>query len=750
MMRSVGGIDYDESAFLHPGASYPDFEECGAELLLICRSGGADGEEIAKNRAKELEARGIGLRIRELIRSGVVSDRESESIRPVRYGDIVILLRTMSGWAETFVRTLEEMGIPAVSTAKSGYFTAMEVLQTLDYLTVLDNPVQDIPFAAALAGPYGNFSAEELAKIRGADLAVSVSGSTERRDVSMYEAARAYAACADERTDAYLKEKLETFFETFDRFRADMRDMPIGELIYSVLMETGFYDYAAALPGGAQRCTNLMMLIDKAAEYERTSYIGLYNFIRYIENMKSKSQDFGEISAAGEMGNAVQICSIHRSKGLEYPVVFVSGLAKTFNFTDSRSEILMHPVLGIASNYTDTERRVKMPTLTRNAISRRMRRDTVGEELRILYVALTRAEQKIIMTGCISEKDEAYQKDLLLPDREATLPAAYIERVRDALSWVLPAVWRMNRKAVRGGRKEPVPMRFIMPSDLLAGETRDAVRRDTQLKELYSLEENLVYDAGMREILRERFSYVYPRHAEVQIPVEVSISEIKRMHMEGAEEAEEWPKSTEAEPLYPPAEDTVPVPAFYRKQPVPDENASMKGTERGKVYHRVMELLHFSELPPEDSLLPDAVGLAVKEMTASGKLTEEEASAVRMEDIVRFVKSPLGRRIQKAEAAGTLRREQPFVLSVPAGRIREDWPMEETVYVQGMIDAFFEEGGGIILVDYKTDRVRSGEELRERYGIQLTSYAEALRRVTEMEVTETLIWSFGLGRAVEL
>ena len=750
MMRSVGGIDYDESARLHPGASYPDMEESGAELLLICRSGGDDGEEVPKNRARELEARGIGLRIRELIRNGSIYDRETELIRPVRYGDIVILLRTMSGWAETFVRTLEEMGIPAVSTAKSGYFTAMEVLQTLDYLTILDNPVQDIPFAASLAGPYGNFSAEELAKIRGADLAVSVSGSTERRDISLYEAARAYAACADERADAELREKLDAFFETYDRFRAAMRDMPTGELIYSVLMETGFYDYAAALPGGAQRCTNLMMLIDKAAEYERTSYIGLYNFVRYIENMKSKSQDFGEISAAGEMGNAVQICSIHRSKGLEYPVVFVSGLAKTFNFTDSRSEILMHPVLGIASNYLDTERRVKMPTLTRNAISRRMRRDTVGEELRILYVALTRAEQKVIMTGCVSDREEAYKKDLLLPDRETVLPAAFVGEVQDALSWILPAVWRMNRRAVREETEEPVRMRFILPSDLLAGETRDSVRRDAQLKELYSLKGDRVYDIGMRELLSERFSYVYPRHTEAQIPVEISISEIKRMQMEGTGEASEQPESAEAMVLFPAEEEGFPVPAFYRKQTDAEENASMRGTERGKAYHRVMELLHFAGLPLENERLPEAVRAAVKDMTDAGKLTEEEAACVRPEDIVCFMKSSLGKRMQRADAAGTLRREQPFVLSVPAGLIREEWPMEETVYVQGMIDAFFEENGGIILADYKTDRVRSGKELRERYGIQLTSYAEALRRVTGMEVTEKLIWSFGLGTVVEL
>ncbi len=775
MRAEVGGIDYDGDAMLQCGADYPDGPGYGTEFLISCRDEEGYGPYSGRE-ARELEARAVGRRILELMKEGEIYDPDLKCSRRPRFSDFVILLRTMRGWSDTFADVLTEMRIPAYSTAKSGYFTAQEVALLLDYLSVLDNPYQDIPFTAVLTGPFGDISAPQLARIRAAG---TDAGKKERYAPSMYEAARSYAGGGE---DAGIREKLDAFFSCYDSFRDRVPDTPLHELIGAVLKETGFLDCAGAMPGGAQRVTNLQMLVDRAADYERTSYTGLFHFIRYIGNLKSRDQDFGEISAVRENEDAVRICSIHKSKGLEYPIVFAAGLGKQFNLSDTNSEILVHPVMGAASNYTDYGRRVKAPTLARNAIRRRMIRDAAGEELRVLYVALTRAKQKLILTGSAKNEEEIRGMDLLLPMRERVLPAGYLAGVKHPMGWVVPAVLRMNAEAERNGTKPPVSLRFMYPSELLRGEVQSTARREEMLRTLRGLSPDTVYDTGMRELLRERFSYIYPHDIKAQIPVEMSVSELKREAVAGAEDVLEIPREMEAEALYAeePA-DPPTIPDFYLryqsrreaaagtgspgKESIPAEGgerrapaAALTGPARGTAYHHVMERLDFKALDPGS----DEPGLraAIKAQTASlleaGILTEEETACVRVDDILTFVRSPLGQRVIAADRNGTLRREQPFVTGVPASSVRPEWPSGETVFVQGIIDAFFKEEGKLILLDYKTDRVdprnaaASAEKLRERYQVQLDLYADALIRVTELPVAEKVIWSFGLGREIEL
>ena len=774
MRREAGGVRYDDDAALIEGASYPPAEGMKSELLAVIAGEEAeDGQKMAGRISaaglREMEARAIGGRIRELVEGGMITDQESGEKRRVRYGDIVILIRTMEGWADVFADVLESMRIPAVSTAKSGYFSAIEVTTVLNYLSVLDNPEQDIPFAAVLTSAFAGLTAEELTEVRTADLAESLSGSRSREDVSLYSAARAYADETNAAGDPVLKGKLQAFFGLYDSFAGILPDTPLHELIYGILTKSGFLEYASALPGGAKRALNLRMLADKAMEYEKTSYIGLFNFIRYIENLRKYNQDFGELSALSGQEDIVRIISIHKSKGLEYPIVFAAGMSKTFNMQDLNGEVLIHPELGAACDYVDLTRRVKVPTLLKEAVRRRKAADLVGEELRVLYVALTRAKQKLIMTGTFASEKKAEDLFLMIPAGDEALPAGYIRSGRTYMDWVFPAVRRMNERAERIGLPEEVCIRFVKPSDLASDEVLTSIRREDVLTELKSLKSGGTYDEAMRRVIRERFSWQYP-HEGVQIPVEVSVSEIKEDALRGASgplaEAEESAGEEAAFPLFEETEEEHLVPAFYRDMQKegsgsePEASAPpASGARRGTAYHRAMELLDMKSLSGlQGKELYEAIREGLEEMVRSGRMTGEEAGMIRIRDLQIFAESSLGQRMIDADRRGALHREQPFVLGMKASDIRREWPEDETVFVQGIMDAFFYEGGAdkengaedrtVIIVDYKTDRVKEPDELLSRYRVQLDAYADALGRVTGCRIGSKEIWSFTLQKEI--
>ena len=834
MRKEIGGINYDDDAALIEGAGYLPAEGMETELLtVITNEKDEEGQELLEEKssaggARELEARAVGMRIRELMANEEIWDRSKGCMRKLRYSDIVILLRTMEGWADTYADVLESMRIPVYSTAKSGYFTAPEVMTVLHFLSIVDNPQQDIPFAAVLTSAFVSLEAEDLAEIRTADLAKSLSGSTRREDISLYEAARACAgnsqsdaartdagnsgtAGAVSQTDASgahggnsqsgaactdagnpegdgravnpaLRETLQDFFAFYDSVRARVPDTPLHELIHLILTESGFLDYTSALPGGAQRALNLRMLADKAAEYEKTSYIGLFNFIRYIENLRKYSQDFGELSTISEQDEVVRIYSIHKSKGLEYPVVFVSGLGKRFNMQDLNTDLQIHPDMGIATGYVDYRRRVKAPTLHRQAIRRRKMKDVAGEELRVLYVALTRAQQKLIMTGALADEEAVEKMFYRIPDDCDVLPASYIGKCRNCLQWILPAVRQLNERAERIGLPEVIRLRTVKPSEMVVDALETGIRRNDVLDALREVSRDRVYDPVMRKVIEDRFSYVYPYARGAEVPVEISVSELKMEAIHGAEAAlkdldeETVPGIWELPQLSEASFRDCKTLESTESGGVVSEGSGFKraGTEgsdfkeagfgeavsggaaRGTAYHRVCELLDLRSLAKlEGEVLLRAVEAQIAGMKEDGRLLPEEAEYVRSRDIAAFAASPLGQRMAAADAREDLYREQPFVLGMDAAEIHDYWPLGEEVFVQGIIDAFFYEPDGrdglkLILVDYKTDRVSGPEQLRGRYQVQLDSYAEALGRITGIPVAEKLIWSFCLGQELSL
>ena len=692
MTENLGGIVYDKDAMLYPGAVFaPDSGEARRlpEFLLL------DPEDQDK---QEAEARLVGMQIQQMVGSFPVWDAKRSAYRPMAYRDIVILLRTVSGWAETFGEVLSDMGIPCFTGSQKGYFSAVEVRTVLAYLEVLDNPVQDIPLAAVMRSPIGGFSDEALAKLR--------SASEERR---FYDCCTAYR---DNGEDAALRLALDTFFRQMEYFREKAAYTPIHLLLWEILDVTGYGAYAAALPAGRQRKANLDMLVEKAIAYEATSYRGLYHFIRYIESLKRYEVDYGEASLGTESDDTVRIMSIHKSKGLEFPVVFVSGLGKQFNETELRGRLALHSSFGIGCDYVDTTLRLRQPSLLKKVIQKTSALENLGEELRILYVAMTRAKEKLILTGAVpnaSQKLEAWQT--LNVRAMETLSYSTLTKASSYLDWVLPAL-------LQHSGKDCFLLRVLSAEDLLE-ESKEAKASD-----LWRVLEHPKEEPEARRYLERVFSAEYPYEQEQAISGKVSVTELKKQT--------QLPEEHEGLELYPVKESKGTVPRFRAAE------TTMPGSMRGTIYHTFMENLDFHK--------KDVLETQLEEWIKCGKMTRDEAAAVRISDIRRFLESDIGLRMERAEEGGRLHREQPFVLGVPAHAIRSCWQSEELVLVQGIIDAWFEEDDGIVIVDYKTDRVRTMQTLAGRYHIQLEAYAKAVARLTGKTVKECGIYSFCLGR----
>lgn len=747
MGEDLGGIAYDEAAALYPGAEFPDGnrEEFLPTEVLLVEKDSEELEDLMEGQdARELEALAISHRIKEIVGKELVLDKETKEYRPVRYGDIVILLRSASGWSETFTEVLGAHGIPVYAASKTGYFSALEVVTVLNYLQVCDNPLQDIPLTGVLRSPLVGCTSQELAVLR-----------EEHPDGMIYESMLEFLEEYENREDnwdAVLYEKLHGFI----RLLTEMRDLavytPVHELILEVLRRTGYGNYAKALPNGAQRSANLAMLVEKAMDYEKTSYRGLFNFVRYIEHLQKYEVDYGEVNLSGAGEGSVEIMTIHKSKGLEFPIVIFAGMGKQFNFQDLNARLLIHPDFGLGADAILPDRRMIVSTLNKQVIRRRLLEESLGEEIRVLYVALTRAKEKLIMTGTIAN----LEKELL-----------YLSRFRDNEQELLPAETRLNGKTYwdyvlpalarhrcmdglyeefgllpsHGNPLYDDPSEFEVKritAQMLA-QTEVADQATGQMEEdlLDQWDCEKVTDPGIREELERRFGFVYPYEYRKDIPVKVSVSDLKKKSYHEDTDIEE---AVYFEP------DIVPlIPRFMEEKR--ESGEEFTGSARGTAYHRVMECLEYNKTDSAKQLREQVTALVENK-----KLSEAEADCVRISDVRIFVESELGQRMKGAALSGNLFREQPFVISRSAAEIDESWDPQERVLVQGIIDAYFLEEDEIVLVDYKTDRVRRGEEqkLIDLYHTQLEDYAQALQRMTGRKVKEKYIYSFTLKKAILL
>lgn len=768
MSREIGGIAYDDKAALYPGATYPAAEDpaYGSEALLIRKPEKGEREEsgigeqhaegagvlVDYDNVRQLEALAIAARIKQLKGSLKVMEKSTGELRPVRYSDMVILLRTTSGWDEEFKKILEQQGIPVYITSKTGYFGALEVQELLQFLRVLDNPRQDIPLFGVMQSVFGGFTQEEIAQIRSGG-----EGHSKKR-MTLYEALKEVAKSgrtveegeetsagesAGEETE--LSQKADTFLQRIGHYRDRTPFTSIRELLQRILDDYDYLNYVTALPAGSKRRANVEMLLTKASAFEKTSYFGLFHFIRYMEQLEKYDVDYGEADTLDENADVVRIMSIHKSKGLEFPVVFVSGLSKRFNMQDANQSLIVDMDLGVAVDYVDSVRRIKNKTLRRAVLSAKMKEDNLAEELRVLYVALTRAREKLILTAVLDKADEKWELAQMTGQERLTyLDFCEAGSYMDFLLPILP--------------KTGIAVKTMRTEDLTAEEIREQLRMGDRREELQRVADGEVLLPGDPEEnerklmrLRERFAYQYPHPGLQKLYTKTTVSELKIAAMAEKDEA--------AFHTFEEKEVVPYIPAFRREQ------EKVSGAVRGSAFHRVMELLDFTYVFVESGLFEkcpgdyetyrkrlDAERLKkrleefLQRETVSLRLTEEYAKAVSLPKILNFLEQELAYRMWRAQEQGLLYREQPFVLGIDAKRLDPDLPEGEKVLIQGIIDVFFIEDGEIVLLDYKTDVIDSLEALWNRYNVQIQYYEEALTKLMQVPVKERILYSFYLEK----
>ena len=792
MARSLGNVEYDAEAALYPGASYPVSADFTPEILLA-DSNDELLEDTELSDKKTLEAKIVAEEIRHLMKTQPVTDKATGELRAARYSDIVILLRSLSGWADSLVEVLNGNGIPAHTVSSTGYFSTVEVQTVLSMLRLLDNPRQDIPMAAVLRSPMAGLTDEELAVLRLEDgsvpfheavleLAEGLYEEDGQKEISDSEADSEADQKQGRNADGKKEDDIETtahrkllkFYKKYRQLRQLVPDTPIHELIEIILRETGYGHYVAAMPAGSRRTANLNMLLEKAAAYEKTSYKGLFHFVRYIDELQKYDVDFGEADMVGENEDVVRIMSIHKSKGLEFPIVIVSGMGKNFNKQDTRSKMVLHPELGIGLDYMDGKKRIKSPTIAKKAIAKQIELENLGEELRVLYVALTRAKEKLILTGTLkdaAEKVEFYRQQANL-SKAADRPLSYLTRegASGYLDWILPAVLSYGDK---------YPVRIVGAAELVLDEVENQLEQNEDLTE--RIEEIEAADTQLVGQLKQRFSQRYPYQTDILRKNKYSVSELKHRAMREKFEAEQ----EETIPAFLEEPVTPTIPLFIQRQEkiTPDQNVSGQGVQvnrgalRGTAVHRVMECYDFtSEKSVQEQM--DA-------MEKEEKITADMRTLVKERIVADFVSSETGKRMALAQRMGALYREKPFVMGFTEEELenygfgagaqmienevqtenaqqeivlenvsRENHMHEEDLtLIQGIIDVFWIEDDGITVLDYKTDRVDTAQELIDRYATQLKLYADALERVfatRKLKVKEILIYSFRLEKLISI
>lgn len=782
MVRSLGNVEYDAEAALYPGASYPVSADFTPEILL---AGSNDEllEDTELSDKKTLEAKIVAEEIRHLMKTQPVTDKATGELRAARYSDIVILLRSLSGWADSLVEVLNGNGIPAHTVSSTGYFSTVEVQTVLSMLRLLDNPRQDIPMAAVLRSPMAGLTDEELAVLRLEDgsvpfheavleLAEGLYEEDGQKEISDSEADSEADQKQGRNADGKKEDDIETtahrkllkFYKKYRQLRQLVPDTPIHELIEIILRETGYGHYVAAMPAGSRRTANLNMLLEKAAAYEKTSYKGLFHFVRYIDELQKYDVDFGEADMVGENEDVVRIMSIHKSKGLEFPIVIVSGMGKNFNKQDTRSKMVLHPELGIGLDYMDGKKRIKSPTIAKKAIAKQIELENLGEELRVLYVALTRAKEKLILTGTLkdaAEKLEFYRQQANL-SKAADRPLSYLTRegASGYLDWILPAVLSYGDK---------YPVRIVEVAELVLDEVENQLEQNEDLTE--RIEEIEAADTQLVGQLKQRFSQRYPYQVDVLRKNKYSVSELKHRAMRERFEAEQ----EETVPAFLEEPVTPTIPLFIQREESVEQETENRGALRGTAVHRVMECYDFAS--------EKSVQEQMEAMEKEEKITADMRALVKEQTVADFVSSETGKRMALAQRGGALYREKPFVMGFTEEELENygfgvgsntdsceniyektdsDQEKEEQkkvrheedlTLIQGIIDVFWIEKDGIVLLDYKTDRVQQAKELIDRYETQLKLYADALERVfaaRKLKVKEILIYSFSLEQLITL
>ena len=744
MSSSVGELEYTDEEALNLGADFKDVSEenCytgGPIEVNIFDKNDISGSEVEDDEdinSINLEARIVAKRINELMSNQNkenfrVLDKETGEYRPLKYKDIVILLRATKDWSEVFLDELGLEGIPVYADTGSGYFESIEIRTIMSLLKVIDNPLQDVPMIAVLKSPFMGFTAEELSDIRMID-----------KEKYFYENIIDISN-GEKITNAELKKKCDKLVSYLDKWRNKALYMPIDEFIWYLYMDTSYYGYVGAMPNGVLRQANLKILFQRAKQYEQTSFKGLFNFINFINKLRKSSGDMGSAKILGENEDVVRIMSIHKSKGLEFPVVFLAGAGKQFNLMDLNNSILHHDDLGFGPDFVDLEKRISYSTLPKEAIKKKIKLETLSEEMRILYVAFTRAKEKLIITGATRDIEKTIKRWVQSSNIEQSrISPAEVFKGRSYLDWIGMALCQHeDGEIIRekiGSTNQTIKKDLSTWNIKLWDKSDLFVEKQLKVVDEISNDSDLFINCKEKTIDKEierRLGYRYKFKDATTIKSNFSVSDLKKSSYEEVEYS--------GEKLF---KDEITIkPRFLQ------EEKGLSGAEKGTAMHFVMQKINYEKV----GSLKD-IKLQLEDMVKNELLTKDEFKAINPFKVFNFFKSDIGKRALKVyEDGGVIRRELPFYTSINVKDIKdniEDESVNENVRLQGIIDLFFEENGEIVLVDYKTDYVKEDieEEMNKKYKIQIDYYTKALEKMTGKRVSKRYLYLFYIEKAIEI
>lgn len=741
MSNLLGDIEYNQEEYLNLGAQYPEEKQnLNTEINIIDlkeneeEQSNVSTEDLNENVENEeqqeriedieLEARFVANKIREIVQNKYqIWDAKKDTYRDIKYKDIVVLLRSTSNIAPIFEQEIIRLDMPVFSDSSQEYLDSIEIQTIMSLLKIIDNPMQDIPLVTVLRSNIGKFTDDELVEIRLSD---------------KYENYYTCMKKAKLDVNPKLKDKIQRFFESIEEWRKEQEYLSLDELIWKIYIDTGYYNYVGLMPNGALRQANLKMLFQRAKQYESSNFKGLYNFINFIEKLRLSSGDLGAAKLIGENDDVIRIMSIHKSKGLEFPVVFLSSTGKQFNLMDLNQNILLHQEMGIGVKYINYERQVQYDTLTKTAMRNKILVETLSEEMRILYVALTRAKEKLFITGL--SKD--YEKEAENIEKQICRYPKYLDKINPILvkkykrylDWIM-LVYNYEKETA----KNFVNFNIYKKKELL-NSFENIKKEEIDAKEF--LEKQDIDNDKIKKI-EEILNWSYDYELSTTIPTKTSVTKIKQMQNEeniettldnyliDVEKDEENKEKIQ--------ENNLPKPQFLRKE----DDDKITSAQKGTLVHLCLQKLN----EKQEYTLQEIKDL-INELELKQIITNKEARSISTYKILAFTKSTIWKELRKAK---TVEKEKPFYINIPAKEIYNQ-EIEEDILVQGIIDLYYINGNDeLVLVDYKTDYVEKGkeEELLNKYRKQLDLYKRALESALNRKVDKVYIYSVYLEKEIE-
>ena len=714
MTKELGNVEYTKEEYLNYGANYPKPEgkiDNTLELNIIDLKEEDDFEEETQQEEERiedsvLEARFVAKKIKELLQSDYIVFDKKQGYRKITYKDICVLLRATSVLAPIYEKEILDAGLPVFSDTSTTYLDSMEVQIVMSLLKIIDNPMQDIPLVTILRSSIGNFNDDELIQIRLSD-----------KNSTFYEALLKSRLVVN----GDLKKKIEDFIENLDKWKKQAKYLPLDEFIWKLYMDTGFYHYVSLLTNGSLRQANLKLLFEKAKQYESASLKGLFNFINFIDKVKSSGGDAGSAKLIGENENVIRIMSIHKSKGLEFPVVFLCGTGKKFNLQDLNEPILLHQDKGFGPKFIDDKRKVEYNTLAREAIRINMKKETISEEMRVLYVALTRAKEKLVITGMSKDLQKSLKEKEELLNIYGKIEHRLVEKYPSYLDW-LELVYLNDKDKV----KDILTVKEFRKNELLKEQVEE--KEDIDIKKFLQQDYKDAKDE-LNENIYSELKWQYPYIASSKIPTKTSVTKLKQM-----EDEDQNTKVYDIEDLI---DRKVKEKVSITFKPKFIENKqSLSPAQKGTLMHLCVQKLDESKDYTKEDIEKMIETLYEKQI-----ITQIEKESVDIDVLYNYTKSELWQELKQAKEVC---KEKPFYINVPAKAIYEDANEKENILVQGIIDLYYiSKDDKLILVDFKTDHVSENEKykLEEKYKVQLELYKKALEEALEKKVDKAEIYA---------